>query len=1415
MPKIRNIDKLNNLSTQQFNNQVFVFNQRNKQQAQEDIVQSNFWENVWDAQADLLNQRMVNEVVINGIVDPIKGAYRTIDARLSEPEMQQPLDQTWLDRQRVTMSPSFNNTIDTLIEKGKVYDGMSRYDFENTMNDWNEILDSQERLGKLHADNPWGAFALTMINMAADPGMIYGGQLIAPFKVAGLARLGLGATRAEISAGVLATSTSSILTRASIAGNLGYRIAAASPEMAAWGVALKKLDDYTNWDINNETGIGDEISAAGHGIMLGAMMHGAGYATGVLAKTAYAQANARLAPTLTRYVRATLARVPDKLSPENIPSKGYATVSQKVDPLTGVITTPSSSDPIVAGSLNSHTNESQGRSAVFTHTGPDNKTLGQAVRDSEAMIRNLHQDFDAGIIHPDIMLLNLHNEANPAGIRETNRLIKRYEDAGFKIEFLEHPDQVTLNETFQVNRLFETANQQLGSTPGLGTLLKTMARLNGVMGKTPGFKWMTGRSGVAASSLATPLKSHMYSLFASLADIMEGEASVAIRSRRNAELIKARLDNDLIGVDRAAIKIARASGKSSTTDIESIKDQAMGHLLERERNDNLQRQGLGSATKLKHANAAVEEVANLYESYFTKRRIDLMETKNLDPTKKYKESYGPHEYNSELIAADRAGAHAAAKHTMMENDMAKLGQYGVREDALVQTWTNHAPERVELAIKMTAQAQAANAANMPINAGMTAAEVIDTIRSWKPVAGKPGEFIVKMRDPADPLNDWSTNLETRYETIIDRIHERTAENWVNDTIAGETTKAPKEGTDEDIKTPTYLSKREWNHVAPEMLKFMSTNARYLLTKYGTQIHGRIGVDKAIQSGELGDLWFRNTDNKHQKVTNAQQLGKHYEQINTTIQSLQSKINNKLTPKEQRIIAGEIVGQQVETLQFGLKSLLGQTLYKNTTNDPGQFAWWSRQLMRSQVMIKGGWMGITNTLDFAANAVEGMQPGQFKAMGEALKFELGLQRGNMGGERAFLESINMIAQTLNTNSINAMRHTNRGFGEGFVKNLSEKIDYGMEMATNKYAHAIMLNGINNSSRRIASVISYQSAINDARMILKAQASGAKTPAEINTYLFNNGYNKFQIGRMYRRGISLDNAKTFLKNVHMHGQDSQGTQIGRVGGRFTSFKNFVDSKEPVWFDFNKATKGDAAKLEPIIEGITGEAKHYLNVTPGVLDRFRGEDERPMIRMLNQFTGFLASFGTQRLRPMSQMSNGVMTSHIATQALAGWLNNSVSAHVAGRQKFGDSVDELINNPTTALAKGLLGSGLLGSLTRPWAALGNIYPQLRSNTQGAVFQPQRRNAPDPTKDRTEFISGIANSLGPTANSIWDIGTVIKNAGEGTMPSWDDTRIQSNMPFQNIWALRLLQNQSGYKIPYGNDWARMQQPKNRKKLEQ
>ena len=467
------------------------------------------------------------------------------------------------------------------------------------------------------------------------------------------------------------------------------------------------------------------------------------------------------------------------------------------------------------------------------------------------------------------------------------------------------------------------------------------------------------------------------------------------------------------------------------------------------------------------------------------------------------------------------------------------------------------------------------------------------------------------------------------------------------------------------------------------------------------------------------------------------------------------------------------------------------------------------------MVKGGWMGITNTLDFAANAVEGMRPGQFKAMGEALKFELGLQSGNMGGERAFLESINMIAQTLNTNSINGMQHTNRGFGEGFVKNLSERIDYGMEMATNKYASAILLNGVNNSSRRIASVISYQSAINDARMILKAQESGAKTQAEINTYLFNNGYNKFQIGRMYRRGISLDNAKTFLKNVHKHGQDSQGTQIGRVGGRFTSFKDFVNSKETVWFDFNKATKGDAAKLEAIIEGITGEAKYYLNVTPGVLDRFRGEDERPMIRMLNQFTGFLAAYGTQRLRPMSQMSSGLLTSHIATQALAGWINNSVSAHVSGRQKFSESIDELINTPGKALAKGLLGSGILGSLTRPWAALGNIYPQLRTNTQGAVFQPQRRDTPDPTNDRKEFISGVANSLGPTANSIWDIGTTIKNAAEGTMPSWDDTRIQSNLPFQNVWALRLLQSQSGYKIPYGNDWARMQQPKNRKKLEQ
>ena len=1414
MPIIKDPETLNNIAVQQFNNQMFVLNQRNGNQIASEEAKAGFWADAWDAGSDILNTRPTNQIVQNAVVDPLKKWWNWISEDENDPEMQKKLDMNWLERQRKTMSPGYNNSLDTLIEKGRVYEGMSRYDFQTTMDTFQGIEESQQRLTKLHSDNPWSAATLNFLNQGSDPLMYMAGAVVAPLKVAGLARLGLGATRAEISAGALASSTSSILTRASIAGNIGYRIATAAPELAAWGVTLKKLDDYTNWDVNNVNGLQDELSAAGHGIVFGTLLHLGGYATGVMAKTAYAAANERLAPTLTGYVRAALARVPDKLSPDNIPSKGYATVSQKVDPLTGAITTPSSSDPIVANSF-AHTNEAQGAKAVFTHTGPDNKTLGQAVRESESTISNLHQDADAGMFHPDIVLLNLHNEANPAGIAQTNRLIKRYEDKGFKIKFLEHPDQVTLNETFQVNKLFEVANQQLGATPGLGTLLKTLAQLNGVMGKTPGFKWMTGRSGVAANSLATPLKSQMYSLFASMADIMEGEASVAMRSRRNAELIKTRMDNELIGVDREAIKIARASGKTSTTDIESIKDQAMHHLLARERNDNLQQQGLGSATKLVHPNAAVEEVANVYESYFTRRRIDLMETKNLDPTKKYKESYGPHEYNSELIAADRAGARTAAKQTMGENDMAKLGEYGTREDVLIETWNNHEAERVEMAIKFTAQAQVANAANMPINAGMTAAEVIDTIRSWKPKMGKPGEFVIQMRDATDPLNNWSTKLEDIYGTNYDRVLERSAENWVTDTIAGKTTKAPKDGTDEDIKTPTYLSKREWNHVSEDMQKYMSTNARYLLTKYGTQIHGRIGVDKAVQSGELGDLWFKNADGKHKKVTNAVELGQHYEQINKTIQSLQSKINNKLTPKEERIIAGQIIGQQVETLQFGLKSLLGQTLYKNTTNDPGQFAWWSRQLMRSQVMVKGGWMGITNTLDFAANAVEGMRPGQFKAMGEALKFELGLQSGNMGGERAFLESINMIAQTLNTNSINGMQHTNRGFGEGFVKNLSERIDYGMEMATNKYASAILLNGVNNSSRRIASVISYQSAINDARMILKAQESGAKTQAEINTYLFNNGYNKFQIGRMYRRGISLDNAKTFLKNVHKHGQDSQGTQIGRVGGRFKSFKDFVNSKETVWFDFNKATKGDAAKLEAIIEGITGEAKFYLNVTPGVLDRFRGEDEQPMIRMLNQFTGFLAAYGTQRLRPMSQMSNGLLTSHIATQALAGWINNSVSAHVSGRQQFNESIDELINTPGKALAKGLLGSGLLGSLTRPWAALGNIYPQLRTNTQGAVFQPQRRDTPDPTNDRKEFISGVANSLGPTANSIWDIGTTIKNAAEGTMPSWDDTRIQSNLPFQNVWALRLLQSQSGYKIPYGNDWARMQQPKNRKKLEQ
>ena len=893
------------------------------------------------------------------------------------------------------------------------------------------------------------------------------------------------------------------------------------------------------------------------------------------------------------------------------------------------------------------------------------RELGGTIRYDDERARSLQilddfiDDARKGRYHENLSLALLYKGADdPEIVSRINKLRGAYKRHRQNIraaggsnadDFVIRQQSHTAQEGFdRLNdlRYFFNEDPRMKSIPARAFLLNLFADVGDALptGSTPATR---------AGKYANRMYDIMRALSASFSDYTPRDLKLFGGARSSAESVKDGLDLLLAASNREMMKILRESGqvgmvRTRLPEANQTLNEAFGILVDR-------MNGVSGP----YRNPAAVRVADTMDRYFQRMKRELVDAGLFvdDPMSR---PYVPIAINERAASGNQDAFRIAAIAQFRFMDAHNLPNQ-VRLDALARAYDRTTDAAIRNDIVTAVRNHVADPTFTPKDGTEIRARLEDPGVSMLPA---PSAFSAKAR--------------TAYQDSLKAVYREGADDLLRRMIDP----AAESKTFESVTTagkPDAFKERTFNVIAPELRPFLLSDPVALMRRYGAQVHGQIGIARAIRMHPeiFGKMVVRD-GGREMPVTNAEDLMRWYIQAENAFNEFAGKrgVGLPAADRARSAVTGLLRDQRAV-----VKRLLGQALYEGGAKPSDLTMFTTRTLSTLALTVNGGMMGVSNLSDIVGKlAWTVMHPVRgFPIMAETFGPVLNRLK------KRDLEFLHLTSQmSMLPREFTEYGMHDRGFGTGFVRSISGGFDYVREGIGRSFGRFIGLDLVNTINGRWGAAIAMDEMITLSKRLVRAQRAGARDPIKAA------GLTETQVAALARLGIRKTNARKVLEQVHKH-----GVHWDRTSASARTFDEFLESNSPVnpLFDL---WDGALEERRFLSDNIANEARRVLNVVPGVADRPVVEDTAPMLRIVNQFSSFAYAYNKQRLRPLAQKPIAERSMYLGTQLMMGWMMYAAKNDLTERKPFAESVRELVEDPQAAAWGAAQDSMVLGNFMR-----------------------------------------------------------------------------------------------------------------------
>jgi hypothetical protein len=754
------------------------------------------------------------------------------------------------------------------------------------------------------------------------------------------------------------------------------------------------------------------------------------------------------------------------------------------------------------------------------------------------------------------------------------------------------------------------------------------------------------------SGYANLMHDVMRALSGSFSDLTPNDIKLAGGVRSSAEAVKDGLDLALASYNREMLAVMRKhklAGRFRTR----LKE---GDEVLREATNLIFDRQAGIAGPVK--NPAASELADVMEKYFKMMDAELVDSGLFDANPFGMKHYVPLAIDEAAASRNRDGfVLAAISQFKMLDQAQRPGQ--IRPDALARAFDRTTDANIKREIIAMVRTHVGDPAFDPKNGSAIRARLEDPGISFLPSDSSiPGTARGAYQDSLEAV--YREGADDLFRTITDPFSETKL--FESITTAG---------------NPDAFKQRTFTVVSPDMRPFIVSDPVTLMRRYGAQVHGQVGIARAIKMN--GDIFgkMKLTDGSTTRgVQNAQDLLRWLGEADNAFNEFLGRAGAGETDSARKAVSAILTDQRAT-----VKRLVGQALYEGGAKPSDAMMFTTRQLSRAALIVNGGMMGVSNLSDISGKLAWTMM---HPVRGFPIMFETMAPFAN-SMRRRDLEFLHMTSQlSMLPRESSEYVLSQRGFGSGIVNQVTGVVDQATEGGSRGFTRLIGLDTINTINGRWGAAIAMDEMVTLSKRLMLARQ---RNPA---TAIADSGLTNTQLGRLARLGIRENNVESVLKQIHRY-----GVHWDKSPAFSGSFDDFLKSDRPVNPLFDRWT-GALEERRAFMDNIANESRRVLNVTPGVADRPVMEDTMPMMRIVNQFSSYAYAYNRQKLRPMLQGELGEQAVSIGTQIMLGWLMYASKNYLTDRRSFSDSVAELIEEPQAAAWGAMQDSMVLGNVMR-----------------------------------------------------------------------------------------------------------------------
>jgi hypothetical protein len=763
-------------------------------------------------------------------------------------------------------------------------------------------------------------------------------------------------------------------------------------------------------------------------------------------------------------------------------------------------------------------------------------------------------------------------------------------------------------------------------------------------------------------------------LSGSFSDLTPNDINLVGGVRSSAEAIKDGLDLALASYNREMLAVLRKHGlagrfRSRLKEGDDVLREATNLIFDRQA-------GIHGPVR----NPAASELADVMERYFRMMDSELVAAGLFEANPFGMKHYVPLAIDEGAAARDKDGFTLAAIAQFRMLDQAQRpGQ--IRTDALARAFDRTTDEQIRSEIISLVRTHVGDPSFDPKNGTAIRARLDDpSVSVLPPETSIPTTARAAYRDSLEAV--YKEGADNLFRTITDPFAETKL--FESITTAG---------------SPDAFKQRTFTVVSPEMRQFIVADPVTLMRRYGAQVHGQVGIARAIKmNGDVFGKMKLTEGGKTRPIENAQDLLAWLGEAENSFNEFFGRAGAGEKDRARSAVNSILTDQRAM-----VKRLIGQALYEGGAKPSDGMMFTTRQLSRAAMIVNGGMMGVSNLSDMAGKLAWTMM---HPVRGFPIMFETFAPIANKMRRRD-LEFLHMTSQlSMLPRESSEYVLSQRGFGSGIVNRATGTIDQATEGAARRFGSLIGLNTINTLNGRWGAAIAMDEMVTLSKRLLLAKR---KSPSGA---IKASGLTNTELGRLARLGIRESNVEEVLQQIHAHGVHWDKSQANAIG-----FDEFLASDRPVNPLFDKWTKA-LDERRAFMDNIANEARRVLNVTPGVADRPVSEDTMPILRIVNQFSSYAYAYNRQRLRPMLQGDLGERAVNMGTQVMLGWLMYATKNALSDRRSFADSVAELVEEPQAAAWGAMQDSMVLGNVMRAVGYYDRVGQNFGASTSQAIGQ-------------------------------------------------------------------------------------------------